>query len=193
VTVTNADGDAVHQVHIERDKILPEPVAFQMVSMLQDVVQRGTAASVRSMGVRGPIGGKTGTTSEYRDAWFVGFNSSVVVGVWVGYDQPQTIGDNATGSRAALPIWADFMRRTARRLPGEEFVPPDDMRAETMCSISYHRALNGCPSYTEYFKDGDAVPNQLCELHSGTLQQRAERAMQGLFGALGRSIRRIFH
>jgi 1A family penicillin-binding protein len=193
VAVTNASGDVVHQVHVEREKILPEQVAFQMVTMLQDVVQRGTGAAVRAQGVRGAIGGKTGTTSEYRDAWFVGFNSSVVVGVWVGYDQPQKISEGASGSRAALPIWADFMRRTARRLPAEPFTPPGDLRSETMCMISYHRALDGCPSYVEYFKDGDAVPTQLCELHSGTLQQRAERAMQGLFGALGRSIRRIFH
>ena len=70
--------------------------------------------------------------------------------------------------------------------------PPDDMRSEQMCMISYHRALQGCPSYTEYFKDGDAVPTQLCELHSGTLQQRAERAIQGVLGALGRRIRGIF-
>jgi len=61
-----------------------------------------------------------------------------------------------------------------------------------MCMISYHRALDGCPTYVEYFKEGDSVPTQLCELHSGTLQQRAERAVQGLIGALGRSIRRIF-
>jgi 1A family penicillin-binding protein len=193
VAVTNASGDVVHQVHVEREKILPEQVAFQMVTMLQDVVQRGTGAAVRAQGVRGAVGGKTGTTSEYRDAWFVGFNSSVVVGVWVGYDQPQKISEGASGSRAALPIWADFMRRTARRLPAEPFTPPGDLRSETMCMISYHRALDGCPSYVEYFKDGDAVPTQLCELHSGTLQQRAECAMQGLFGALGRSIRRIFH
>jgi 1A family penicillin-binding protein len=192
VQVTNADGDSVHQVHIEREKILPEDVAFQMVTMLQDVVQRGTGAGVRAQGVRGAIGGKTGTTSEYRDAWFVGFNTSVVVGVWVGFDQPQTISEGASGSRAALPIWADFMRRTTRRLPARVFAPPDDMRSEQMCMISYHRALDGCPSYTEYFKDGDAVPTQLCELHSGTLQQRAERAIQGVLGALGRRIRGIF-
>jgi 1A family penicillin-binding protein len=192
VQVANADGDSVHQVHIEREKILPEEVAFQMVTMLQDVVQRGTGAAVRTQGVRGAIGGKTGTTSEYRDAWFVGFNASVVVGVWVGYDQPQTISDGASGSRAALPIWADFMRRTARRLPARAFAPPGDLRTEQMCMISYHRALDGCPTYTEYFKDGDSVPTQLCELHSGTLQQRAERALQGLVDALGRRIRGIF-
>jgi 1A family penicillin-binding protein len=192
VQVSNADGESVHQVHIEREKILPEDVAFQMVTMLRDVVQRGTGAGVRAQGVQGAIGGKTGTTSEYRDAWFVGFNASVVVGVWVGYDQPQTISEGASGSRAALPIWSDFMRRTTRRLPARAFAPPDNMRSEQMCMISYHRALEGCPSYTEYFKDGDSVPTQLCELHSGTLQQRAERAIQGVLGALGRRIRGIF-
>jgi 1A family penicillin-binding protein len=192
VSVINASGETVHQTHIEREQILPEPVAFQMVTMLQDVVERGTGAGVRAQGVRGAIGGKTGTTSEYRDAWFVGFNTSVVVGVWVGYDQPHTIAEGASGSRVALPIWSDFMRRAARRLPAVPFVPPEDMRSEQICLISYHRALDGCPSYVEYFKDGDSVPTQLCELHSGSLQQRAERAIQGVIGALGRSLRGIF-
>ncbi|HLG56296.1 MAG TPA: PBP1A family penicillin-binding protein [Vicinamibacterales bacterium] len=192
VSVLNANGTNVHQVHIEREKILPEQVAFQMVSMLQDVVSRGTGAGVRAQGVRGAVGGKTGTTSENRDAWFVGFNASVVVGVWVGFDQPHKIFEGASGSRVALPIWADFMRRTARRLPAEPFTPPDDLRREQMCMLSYHRALEGCPTYVEYFKDGDDVPTQLCQIHSGTLQQRAERAIQGLFGAIGKGIRGIF-
>ena len=192
VSVVNANGSNVHQVHIERDKILSEQVSFQMISMLQDVVLRGTGAGVRAQGVKGAIGGKTGTTSENRDAWFVGFNSSVVVGVWVGFDQPQKIFEGASGSRVALPIWADFMRRTARRLPANGFEPPDNLRREQICMLSYHRALEGCPSYIEYFKDGDSVPTQLCEIHKGSLQQRAERAIQGLFGAIGRSIRGIF-
>jgi 1A family penicillin-binding protein len=192
VSVENANGSTVHRMHIEREQILPGQVAFQMVSMLQDVVSRGTGAGVRAQGVRGPVGGKTGTTSENRDAWFVGFNASVVVGVWVGYDQPQKIFEGASGSRVALPIWSDFMRRTARRLPAGEFEPPDSMRHEQMCMLSYHRALDGCPTYTEYFKDGDDIPTQLCQIHQGSLQQRAERALQGLFGALGRSIRGIF-
>jgi 1A family penicillin-binding protein len=192
VSVLNARGANVHQVHIEREKILSEQVAYQMVSMLQDVVARGTGAGARAQGVRGAIGGKTGTTSDNRDAWFVGFNSSVVVGVWVGFDQPQRIFDGASGSRVALPIWADFMRRTARRLPAEAFAPPDDLRQEQMCMLSYHRALEGCPTYVEYFKDGDEIPTQLCQIHQGSLQQRAERAIQGLLGAIGKGIRGIF-
>jgi penicillin-binding protein 1A len=147
---------------------------------------------VRAQGVRGAVGGKTGTTSENRDAWFVGFNSSVVVGVWVGFDQPQKIFEGASGSRVALPIWADFMRRTVRRLPAATFEPPDDLRREQICMLSYRRALDGCPGYTEYFKEGDSVPTQLCQIHQGSLQQRAERAIQGLFGAIGRGIRGIF-
>jgi membrane carboxypeptidase/penicillin-binding protein len=92
----------------------------------------------------------------------------------------------------ALPIWADFMRRTARRLPSNGVEPPDDLRREQICMLSYHRALDGCPTYTEYFKDGDSVPTQLCQIHQGSLQQRVERAVQGLVGAIGKSIRGIF-
>lgn len=86
VSVRNASGDKVQQVHVERERILSEQVAFQMVTMLRDVVDRGTGSAARRLGVRGPVGGKTGTTNDYRDAWFVGFSSSVVAGVWVGFD-----------------------------------------------------------------------------------------------------------
>jgi 1A family penicillin-binding protein len=192
LSVVDANGETLHRVHIERDQILTEEVAFQMVSMLEDVVQRGTGASARAAGVRGEVGGKTGTTNDYRDAWFVGFNSSVVVGVWVGFDQPQKIRDGASGSRVALPIWSDFMRRTARRLPAESFQAPDTLQGEELCRISYHRPLDDCPTYMEYFKQGDEIPTKLCPVHSGSLKQRAQRAVQGVLGAIGRGIRDIF-
>jgi membrane carboxypeptidase/penicillin-binding protein len=188
VSVVSADGETVRNVHVERDRVLPEAVAFQMVSMLEDVVDRGTGARVRALGVRGTIGGKTGTTSDYRDAWFVGFSSSVVVGVWVGFDQPRTIGDGSTGARAALPIWADFMRRTARRLPSGPIAAPASLRPHELCRLSHQRPLDGCPVYTEYLKDGDAVPSGWCPLHPGSLRQRAERAIDGLVGSILRRI-----
>jgi len=192
ISVQDEDGDEVEHVHVERVQVLSEQVAFQMVSMLQDVTRRGTAAGLRSQGLSMEVGGKTGTTSESHDAWFVGFSSAVVAAVWVGFDDPQTIRNDASGSRIAMPIWADFMRRTARRLPAKPFARPPRMRAETMCMVSYHRALDGCPSYVEYFKPGDEIPTQLCELHSGSLRQRAERALQGVFGVIGDRIRGIF-
>jgi 1A family penicillin-binding protein len=192
VSVQNASGELVHQVHIEREQILSEQVAFQMVTMLQDVVDRGTGASARQLGVLGPMGGKTGSTNDYRDAWFVGFSSSVVVGVWVGFDQPERIRVGGTGARVALPIWADFMKRVSRRLPAEPFAPPPDLRSEELCLISYQRPVEGCPTYMEHFKDGDEIPSRLCTVHQGNLKQQVQKAVQGLFGALGRGIRGIF-
>jgi 1A family penicillin-binding protein len=192
ISVTDASGDVVHRMHLEREQVLPEDVAYQMVSMLQDVVDRGTGAGARRFGVRGSIAGKTGTTNDYHDAWFVGFSSSVVAGVWVGFDQPQRIRDGASGSRMALPIWADFMRRTARRLPATAFDVPSTLRDEELCSESYLRPVDGCPTYVEYFKEGDQVPTRLCPIHQGSLKQRAQRALEGFLGAIGRGIKGIF-
>ena len=188
VSIEDASGDEVEYIHLHREQVLSEQVAYQMVSMLQDVTRRGTAASVQRQGLPMEVAGKTGTTNDSRDAWFVGFSSSVVVGVWIGFDDPQTIRSDASGARVALPIWTDFMRRAARRTPGEPFPQPPRLRAETMCSVSYHRALDGCPSYVEYFKPGDDIPTQLCELHTGSLKQRAERALRSVLGAIVRGI-----
>jgi 1A family penicillin-binding protein len=192
IAVEDANGDEVEYVHMEREQVLSEQVAYQMVSMLQDVTRRGTAASLQRQGLPMELAGKTGTTNDSHDAWFVGFSSSVVAGVWIGFDDPQTIRSDASGSRMALPIWADFMRRTAKRLPAEPFAKPPRLRTEIMCSVSYHRALDGCPGYVEYFKPGDDIPTQLCELHPGSLKQRAERALRGILGAIGEEIRGIF-
>ena len=139
-----------------------------------------------TLGVRGPVGGKTGTTDDYHDAWFVGFSSSVVVGVWVGFDQPASIGREAYGARVALPIWADFMKRTASRLPAAEFPVPEGVHVEDLCSVSYLRPVDGCPVYHEYFKAGDAIPSQSCTVHKGSAKQSASRAIGGFFRRLGR-------
>ena len=192
VAVRDAAGAVATQVHIEREQVLAPEVAFQMVTMLQDVVERGTGAGARRAGVRGAIAGKTGTTNDYHDAWFVGFSSSVVVGVWVGFDQPERIREGGSGARVALPIWSEFMRRTARSLPAAPFVAPGGMHPQELCRISHLRAVEGCPAYTEYFKEGDDVPSRLCALHSGPLKPLAQRAIEGLIGAIGKGVRGIF-
>ena len=191
-TVENASGETVESVAVERERVLPEDVAFQMVSMLQDVVARGTGASARSYGVTGSVAGKTGSTNDYHDAWFVGFNSSVVVGVWTGFDKPQTIREGGTGARIALPIWADFMRRVRRQAPARSFAPPAGLEPHELCLLSYHRPVSGCPTYVEYFKEDDSVPSQLCPLHEGTFKEEAARAVDGLMRAIGKGIRGIF-
>src|SRR5204862_658972 len=82
VRVLDADGGVVVENAVKRKRALSEQAAFQMVSLLRDVVERGTGSPARSLGVRGPVAGKTGTTSEFKDAWFVGFTTSMVAGVW---------------------------------------------------------------------------------------------------------------
>jgi len=190
--VYDADGGNVYDQPVQRERITSPEVAFQMTSMLRDVIERGTGASARALGVRGAIGGKTGTTDQYHDAWFVGFSSALVVGVWVGYDQPAPIGPEAYGARIALPIWADFMKRAARERAPREFEIPDGMRQEDLCSVSYLRPVDGCPTYTEYFKAGDAIPSGLCPIHEGSLKQKASRAITGLLRSLGSKLGSIF-
>ena len=192
VSVFDSGGRQVLDRPAQRDQLISPGAAFQMTTMLRDVIERGTGAPVRALGVRGPVAGKTGTTDDYRDAWFVGFSTSVVVGVWVGFDQPATIGRDASGARVALPIWADFMKRTARQLPAREFKVPADLRGEELCSLSYLAPVEGCPTYIEFFKEGDAVPSALCPVHRGTLKQRATRVIEGFFRGLGSKIAGVF-
>ena len=190
--VLDADGATVFERPVQRQTVVGAPVAFQMTTMLRDVIDRGTGNAARTLGVRGPVGGKTGTTDDYHDVWFVGFSTSVVAGVWVGFDQPAPIGQDAYAARIAVPIWADFMKRTAQALPAREFTIPAGMNAQDLCSVSYLRPVDGCPTYTEYFKDGDTIPSERCPIHEGSLKQRAARAIEGVFRSLGQRIAGIF-
>jgi membrane carboxypeptidase/penicillin-binding protein len=192
LTVVNADGEEVFSQPADTRTVISPEVAFQMVSMLRDVVDRGTGSPARTLGVRGAVGGKTGTTDDYRDAWFVGFSSSIVAGVWVGFDQPSTIGRDAYAARVALPIWADFMKRIETTLPPAAFEAPAGLEARELCSVSYQRPVSTCPTYTEYFKQGDEVPSERCSIHQGSLSEQAQRVVGGLFKSLGNRIAGIF-
>ena len=192
VRVLDADGGVAHDSPVQMDRVISAATAFQRVSMLEDVMDRGTGASARSLGVRFAAGGKTGTTDDFKDAWFVGFSSSLVAGVWVGFDQPATIAREAYGSRYALPIWSEFMRQATRLRRPEAFEAPSGLHDEVLCRISYLRPVEGCPVYTEYFKEGDTIPGRLCPIHQGTIKQRVRRAVEGIFSGLGKKIRGIF-
>lgn len=187
----DADGDVAFRIPTITRRVLTDAVAFQTLSMLRDVIDRGTGSSARSLGLRVPAAGKTGTTDDFKDAWFVGFTSTVVVGVWVGLDQPATIDENGYGARLALPIWADFVRRTERLLPAQDFEPPFDLDEAPLCRMTFQRPVADCPTYTEYFKRGDELPRGRCELHSGAFEDRAGRALDRLLGRIGRRLRRI--
>jgi 1A family penicillin-binding protein len=190
-SVINGDGVEALANDVIRERVISEQSAYQMVSMLTDVLDRGTAAAARRWGVGFPAGGKTGTTNAFKDAWFVGFSSSVVVGVWVGFDQPKTIGRDAYGSRYALPIWSDFMRRAAKTRPPQSFEPAAGLRDVQLCSVSYQRPVEGCPVYSEYLKEGDDAPGRLCTVHQGSIKQRVRRGIEGFFSGLGKKLKEI--
>jgi membrane peptidoglycan carboxypeptidase len=101
LAVLDNDGDQVFATDVQRQRVVSPQVAYQMTSMLRDVVDRGTGSVARAAGLRGAVGGKTGTTDAYRDAWFVGFSTSVVAGVWVGFDQPAPIRSLRRANRGA--------------------------------------------------------------------------------------------
>ncbi len=190
--VRDADGSTVSRQAVESEAVISPEVAFQMVTMLRDVIDRGTGSPARRLGVRFPAGGKTGTTDDFKDAWFVGFSPTLVAGVWVGLDQPATIGREAYGARYALPIWADFMRRAARFRPPGTFERPAGLHDEPLCAVSYLKPVEGCPLYTEYFKEGDEVPDRLCPIHRGSTRERLARTVDGWVSELGRRVRGIF-
>ena len=107
----------------QRQQVIDAPHAYQMVNLLQGVVERGTGQRARE--INKPVAGKTGTTDESRDAWFVGFTPDLVVGVFVGFDQPKSLGDEEQGASAALPIFVDFMAAALKDEPATPFrVPP---------------------------------------------------------------------
>jgi len=192
LSVLDGQGSEVSNHPVDRSSVIPATVAFQMTSLLRDVIARGTGSPARAWGLRDVYGGKTGTTDDYHDAWFVGFSTKVVAAVWVGFDQPASIGRDAYGARVALPIWAEFMKRTARILPPDEFLAPSGLTAEELCSESYLRPVSGCPRYTEYFKAGDPIPSTLCSIHRGTFEQQVKRTVEGIFRTLGSRIAGIF-
>ena len=123
--VTDYQGQVLEEDYSEvRDVITPQ-TARVMTSLLQQVVQHGTAAAAASL--KHPLAGKTGTTNDFTDAWFVGFSPSITCGVWVGFDEKRSLGKKETGARAALPIWMDFMNVAVEGREQEDFLAPAEI------------------------------------------------------------------
>ena len=128
------------KIEINNEKVISEETAYQMTSILQGAVQRGTAKKLKSLNV--PLAGKTGTTNDNYDAWFIGFSSNLVIGVYVGYDSPKTLGKFETGSKAALPIFKDFVEKALFKEDFEEFKIPENIY---LTSLNYDSGLKASP------------------------------------------------
>jgi penicillin-binding protein 1A len=121
--ITNRLGKVIESNEPEGEQVMDKQTSFLMTSMLKDVVQHGTGWRAKALGV--PTAGKTGTTNDYHDAWFMGFTADMIAGVWVGFDNPTSLGANETGSRAAAPIWVDFMLSQTDRSDPKDFPMPE--------------------------------------------------------------------
>lgn len=155
-----------HQV--DRTRVLDEKVAYQITSCLENVIENGTGRRAKRMGLTRPAAGKTGTTNENVDAWFVGYTADLVVGVWVGFDKNRSSrrNYNQEGAKAALPIWAEFVINAARG-PNREFPVPEGIIFRDIDKKSGRLKRTGCPKEnisTEPFIEGQE-PKVLCNLH----------------------------
>ena len=179
-----------------------DPSAAWMTSQLmEEVLTRGTAASARSLGFKLPAAGKTGTTNDYKDAWFLGYTSTLTCGVWVGFDQPVTIIPHGYGAALALPVWTQVMNKAAEHYPAQLLQPTMPIQRATVCSISNQLATSGCQAVgTAYDIDlpADKVPTVACEVHGGQQMPFAQQ-LQGLPqkaatfpGRFFRSFRKLF-
>jgi penicillin-binding protein 1A len=121
--VTDRNGKVLEEMAPERKKVIEKNTAYIMTSLLESVVQNGTGRRVKEL--NRPVAGKTGTTNNLFDAWFVGYTPQYITGVWVGMDEEAPLGKGETGSRAASPIWLEFMKRALENEPAKVFQAPE--------------------------------------------------------------------
>ncbi|HEX4962280.1 MAG TPA: PBP1A family penicillin-binding protein [Thermoanaerobaculia bacterium] len=161
-TVLGADGKPVPDLQPKKaERVISPQVAFITTSVLEGVVERGTARGVLRFGVPGPLAGKTGTTNEARDSWFAGYRPDRVTVVWVGRDNPGAT--SLSGSRAALPIWGRYMKASFKGVKSSEFPEPPGLEHATVCRDSGMLARPICPvPIADVFLPGQK-PTQVCD------------------------------
>jgi len=163
--VEDAEGKVLFVAKTVPEQVLSPRTAFLMTSMLSDVVNYGTAYKARQEGFTYPAAGKTGTTNDYVDAWFVGFTPHLVTGVWVGFDKPRTIIANGFAGELAVPMWARFMKVATASDKPDTFKMAEGLTTVSVCRLSGKLPSPGCDRLiTEYFARG-TTPTEICDQH----------------------------
>jgi penicillin-binding protein 1B len=163
--VVDETGTVVESRHARIERLISPAKAYLMSDLLRSAVETGTGRSLKLLGVDWPVAGKTGTTNDSRDAWFVGYTPDILAVVWVGFDNNDSI--QATGGRAALPIWADLMNSLPRYVSGEWFDMPSGVEKHTICLDSGLLAnLDHCPYTAEELFLSGTEPTETCGMHT---------------------------
>jgi penicillin-binding protein 1A len=197
--IDDPDGETIYRAAHIQTRPLDAGSAWLTTQALVKAMERGTGAGAKALGFSKPAAGKTGTTNEFRDAWFVGFTSSLTCGVWVGLDQPAPIMSKGYGAALAMPVWVDVMNAApAQRYPAQALRSAEPTRKVSVCAISDLLATTGCEragqAYTADLPES-RLPEQLCEVHRGGAIASPSRSThpkrpspQGIF----RSFKRFF-
>jgi penicillin-binding protein 1A len=185
-SIYDRNGRLLEKHEVGEHEVLSPQTAYVMTTMLQDVVLRGTGAKIPGMGFRRFAGGKTGTTNDYSDAWFVGFTPQVACGVWVGVDERRSLGRGVTGSDGAIPIWVPAMLALHRDLPLERFSRPEGVYTVEVCNETNKVATKYCPNRRlEYIIQEGSIDT--CDVHRLGRPKRDE-SLHHFFG--GKATRR---
>ncbi len=174
--IENKNGEIIQENTPTSREVLSATTSFIMTTMLETVINHGTGVSARTVyNFKRPAGGKTGTTDNFTDAWFVGFTKQIATAVWVGIDDPsRSLGRGQSGAKAALPIWARFMKTAhdTLNLPVEDFQMPPGVVKVKICTESHKLATEFCPHTMEEYFPKNLAPTEPCPLHTGRVNTK---------------------
>jgi penicillin-binding protein 1A len=186
LSVRDAAGKLLEESQPRATEALSPAVAYVVTTMLQDVIERGTASSLRTaLGFTRIAAGKTGTTSDFSDAWFMGYTPDLVAGCWFGYDQRRRIGTLLTGGAIAAPVWADFMTQALAGTPSRPFPVPAGVKFSRICADNGKPPDKGCKRVIdEAFVEGSEVQQvDVVDDNNRDLQNFYEQDLKGDTGA----------
>jgi len=166
-SIIGGDGNILESHPTQPQQAFAPGPVFLLTQMLEAVLDAGTGKAARMMGFDAPAAGKTGTSENFQDAWFVGYETNLTAGVWVGYDRPKSLGRSADG--IALPIWTAFMKRAVALDPPQKFEEPPGLIWKTIDTDSGLLARSGCPHRRKAAFLAGTEPAQDCPLHAGGL------------------------
>jgi penicillin-binding protein 1A len=163
--IVDSDGIVLKENYPTSEQVLSPQTAFIVTSMLKSVLDEGTGYLIRRYGYYGVGAGKTGTTDNFTDAWFIGYTPYLTCGIWVGFDKKKKIFEGATGGVVCAPIWAEFMKNIAYLYPADDFPIPDSIVSLKICNETGDLATPNCPEIREeYFIKGNE-PTEYCKKH----------------------------
>ncbi|MCL2103087.1 MAG: penicillin-binding transpeptidase domain-containing protein, partial [Syntrophorhabdaceae bacterium] len=186
-SITSADGGIISEKKPRGERVFDQRATYLTAHALEGTIERGTGRSARALGIHFPASGKTGTTNDNRDSWFVGFTPDIVCAVWIGYDSE--IDTKLTGARGALRIWARFMRSVYPEAPPTVLNPPEGVTFHEIDPASGFLATSECPKKFREAYMVETAPKDPCPLHP--VNSVGDTFRRG-FKSIGDYIRNLF-